>query len=130
MTRAVRPRSAPRVRSSAKALRKRMTPAEARRWVHLRDVNRNGARFRRQVPIGPFVVDFACLRHRIVVEVDGSGHAREDARARDARRDAYLAAQGFTVLRAWNDEVLRRLDAVIADIYAAMGVRALATGAN
>lgn len=130
MTRAVRPRSPQRTRVAAKSLRKRMTPAEARLWVHLRDVNANGARFRRQAPIGPYVVDFACLGHHIVIEVDGSGHDRPAAAARDGARDAALVAQGFTIVRVTNDEVLRHLDGVIARVYAAMGVRAVSAGAN
>ena len=97
-----------------------MTPAEARLWVHLRDVNRNGANFRRQAPIGPFVVDFACLTNRIVIKVDGSGHTRDHAIRSDAQRDVALQRLGFHVLRLGNEDVLHRIEAVVDRVYALM----------
>jgi very-short-patch-repair endonuclease len=62
----------------ARALRKRMTPQEAKLWVALRTLRPAGFHFRRQVPIGPYVVDFACLKHRLIVEVDGGQHGLSD----------------------------------------------------
>jgi hypothetical protein len=80
-----------------------------------------GAALPKKVPIGAFVVDFACLRRRVVVELDGAQHARDADAARDARRDAELAAMGFHVRRFWNAEVDRNLDGVIETILAAVG---------
>jgi very-short-patch-repair endonuclease len=96
----------------ARALRRAATEAEMRLWSVLR--NRGvGAKFRRQVPLGPFVADFACASARLVIELDGGQHAES---VRDARRDAWLAAEGWTVVRYWNSDVMTNLDGVLADI--------------
>ena len=98
----------------ARRLRKTLTGPEAILWLHLRDRQVAGLRFRRQVPISRFVVDFACLSIRLVVEVDGGVH---DLRAfDDARRDAWLRSQGFTVIRFTNGDVRNRLNDVLAEI--------------
>jgi very-short-patch-repair endonuclease len=88
-----------------------MTVEETRLWLDLRK-DQLGVRFRRQVPVGPYIVDFACLPLRLIVEVDGSHHRGED----DRRRDAWLRYRGFTILRFWNDEVYRDLAGVVARI--------------
>jgi very-short-patch-repair endonuclease len=87
-----------------------MTEAEKRLWYRLRAHRFQGASFRRQSPIGPFIVDFVCQSARLIVEVDGGQHS--DAAA-DNKRDAWLTAQGYRVLRFWNDEVLRQTDSVL-----------------
>jgi len=93
-----------------------MTDAERRLWSVLR--NRGvGPKFRRQVPIGPFIVDFAAIDERVVIEVDGGQHAES---VRDQGRDRYLEAQGFRVLRFWNTEVLTNLDGVVTAIRRAL----------
>jgi very-short-patch-repair endonuclease len=92
-------------RDRARALRADMTDAERLLWRFLRMRQLGGHRFRRQVPVGPYVVDFACLQMRLAVEVDGGQHA---CSASDRRRDAILRARGFRVLRLWNHEVLRQ----------------------
>ncbi len=107
-------------RDFARGLRARMTDAEHRLWYHLRDRRLLGHKFRRQVPIGPYIADFACLPLRLVIEIDGGQH---DA-AVDGLRTACLHEQGFTVLRFWNNDVLRDTDAVLADICRAPGVAA------
>ena len=96
----------------ARKLRRSLTEAERALWFA---INRDqlGYKFRRQVPIGPYVVDFAALGARLIVEVDGGQHVDS---AGDAVRDAWLKEQGFVVLRFWNDEVLRRLPEVVAAI--------------
>ncbi|MEQ4573773.1 MAG: DUF559 domain-containing protein [Gammaproteobacteria bacterium] len=99
--------------SSARALRGRMTDAERRLWCRLRDRRLFGCKFRRQCPIGPYVVDFACLERRLVIELDGSQHL--DCQA-DSRRDAFLAGEGFAVLRFWNNEALATTDTVCGEI--------------
>ena len=101
----------------ATALRKRTTDAEQRLWYHLRRRQLNGARFRRQVPIGPFIADFACLESSLIIELDGSQH-RDNPR--DARRDRYLRAHGFWILRFWDNEALLETDAVLEVIRRAL----------
>src|SRR5277367_4404848 len=91
-------------RSRARAMRGSPTDAELRLWRLLRDRRLNGLRFRRQVPVGPYIVDFLCIASRLVVEADGSQHAESD---HDDVRDTYLRSQGWTVLRFWNCDVLR-----------------------
>ncbi len=101
-------------------LRANMTAAEQLLWSRLRRRQIGGVRFRRQVPLGAFIVDFACFAARLIVEIDGGQHALAAARERDAARDAWLAGQGFRVLRFWNHEVLGNLDGVLAVIDAAV----------
>ncbi|MFT4249219.1 MAG: endonuclease domain-containing protein [Pseudomonas sp.] len=99
--------------SSARALRGRMTDAEHRLWYRLRDRRLFGCKFRRQCPIGPYVVDFACLERHLVIELDGSQHLGSRA---DSRRDAFLADKGFAVLRFWNNAALANTDTVCGEI--------------
>ncbi|HXW25801.1 MAG TPA: DUF559 domain-containing protein [Xanthobacteraceae bacterium] len=97
----------------ARNLRKRMTPQEVKLWVHLRSWRKQGFHFRRQSPRDGRIVDFVCLKHRLIVEVDGGQH-NFDAHARhDAARDGHFAASGFRVLRFWNNEVNRNLEGVL-----------------
>ena len=94
----------------ARALRKAMTEAETLLWHHLRRRQLGGFRFRKQHPIGAYVVDFACVEQKLVVELDGSQHL--DSR-HDAARDASLREHGFRVLRFWNNDALLRTDDVL-----------------
>jgi very-short-patch-repair endonuclease len=94
----------------ARALRRDMTDAERKLWACLRQRQVSGCRFRRQVPVGPYVADFACIEKRLVVEVDGGQHC--DSRT-DPSRDRYLRSQGFRVLRLWNHDVLMNIDGVV-----------------
>ncbi|MEQ8699893.1 MAG: DUF559 domain-containing protein [Bauldia litoralis] len=97
----------------ARRLRKTLTPQEARLWSHLRTWRGDGFHFRRQVPRAGYILDFACLRHNLVVEIDGGQHARHGAMAHDARRDATLRQSGLRVLRFWNADVDRNLGGVL-----------------
>jgi len=81
-----------------------MTDAERKLWSLLRG-NRLGVKFRRQVPYGPYILDFYCVKARLVIELDGSQHYTPEGRRRDARRDAYLRSDGLEVLRFLNEEV-------------------------
>ncbi|SEC68718.1 Very-short-patch-repair endonuclease [Rhizobiales bacterium GAS188] len=103
----------------ARSLRKRMTPQEVKLWVKLRELKEQGFHFRRQVPRGSYIVDFACLRQRVVIEVDGSQHGTEDHSRRDVVRDRHLASDGLVTLRFWNVEIDRNLDGVVETILAA-----------
>jgi very-short-patch-repair endonuclease len=95
-----------------------MTDAERKLWTRLRNRGAAGAKFRRQVPMGSFFADFACVERRLIVEVDGGQHA--DAAPADRRRTRALNDHGYTVLRFWNSEVLQNLDGVLAKIEAAL----------
>ena len=95
-----------------------MTDAELRLWTRLRVEQIDGYRFRRQVPIGPYVVDFACLKARLVIEVDGGQHVQ--AKEQDDKRTAWLASQGFRVLRFWDNDVLTQTDGVLEAIRVAL----------
>ena len=97
----------------ARALRKRMTPQEVKLWVHLRSWRKRGFHFRRQSPRDDFIVDFVCLRHRLIVEVDGGQHNFDAHASRDAKR---FTSQGFRVLRFWNNELDRNLEGVLMAI--------------
>ncbi|MBI5060424.1 endonuclease domain-containing protein [candidate division KSB1 bacterium] len=90
-------------------------PAERALWRAIR-ANQLGAHFRRQHTVGPYIVDFCAPREQLVIEVDGHTHGGDQAGAADQRRDGYLRSQGYRVLRFTNDEVLRTLDGVIAEI--------------
>jgi 2-isopropylmalate synthase len=97
----------------ARALRACMTNAERKLWFALRDRRFASFKFRRQVPVGPFIADFVCYDARIVIEVDGGQHADS---AVDRRRDNWFGAKGFLVLRFWNNEVLSNLEGVLISI--------------
>ena len=107
----MRPRQYPNL---AQRLRLSSTDAERRLWYRLRERRLGGFKFRRQTPIKGYVVDFACLSARLIVELDGGQHA--DAIAADARRSAVLAQSGLRVLRFWNDEVLKDTEGVLREI--------------
>lgn len=102
----------------AQHLRKNLTEAESRLWSALRNKQVRGLRFRRQAPIGSYIVDFVCFAEKLVIEVDGGQHARQ--RAYDAERDAWLASEGFRILRFWKNEVLDNLEGVLTVITAAL----------
>jgi very-short-patch-repair endonuclease len=106
--------------AQAKRLRSEMTDAEQRLWYRLRAHRFRGYKFKRQVPIGPYVVDFACLNLGLVIEVDGGQHAES---IHDRRRTAWLRKRGLHVLRFWNHEVLRSTDAVLEGIMKALTER-------
>jgi very-short-patch-repair endonuclease len=108
-------------RATAQRLRARQTSAEVRLWKLLHRIELHGTHFRRQVPIGPYVADFACMANRIVIEVDGSHHGEQAAAERDRKRTAWLQAQGFRVLRFWNNDLIANPEGVLHVINAAIG---------
>ncbi len=107
-------------RAIARRLRTRATETEMLLWKRLRDIETDGTHFRRQVPIGPYVADFACMAARLVIELDGSQHATEEQRAKDAHRTRWLESEGYRVLRFWNSDLAYNMDGVLETIYAAL----------
>jgi very-short-patch-repair endonuclease len=103
--------------AQAKKLRVNMTDAERRLWYRLRGHRFDGNKFKRQVPIGPYIVDFACLNRKLVVEADGGQHNENQ---HDDARDAYLRREGFRVLRFWNNDVLSNTEGVLEVILGAL----------
>jgi very-short-patch-repair endonuclease len=98
----------------AKHLRQNSTDAERRLWLHLR-ASKLGYKFKRQAPIGNFIVDFVCLEKKIIIELDGGQHNQNNSA--EAKRTAYLNQNGFRVLRYWNHAVLQYTDCVLEEIY-------------
>ena len=103
-------------KSRARAMRREPTEAERKLWYALRDRRMQTLKFRRQAPVGSYIVDFLCTAHRLVVEADGSQHAESE---RDVVRDAWLKREGYRVLRFSNRDVLTARDSVLATIAAA-----------
>lgn len=101
----------------AKQLRRTMTRAEVILWQHLRKRQMAGHRFRRQVPIGPYIADFACVQAKLIIEVDGATHSETAEIARDVRRTTFLEQQGWQVHRIWNTEVYENLKGVLEMVF-------------
>ena len=98
----------------ARSLRTGMTETERLLWQVLRGKQINGYRFRRQHPIGRYIADFACIEQKMVIELDGGQH--QDQLVYDQARSTFLQAQGWQVLRFWNNDVLNNIDGVLASI--------------
>jgi very-short-patch-repair endonuclease len=111
-----------RQRDNAKAMRSEMTEAELKLWNALRASRLMGLKFRRQVPIGSYIVDFACPSKRIIVEADGSQHA--DNMDYDAKRTGFLEQSGWTVLRFFNHDIMNDIDGVCQHILTVSGLAA------
>jgi very-short-patch-repair endonuclease len=105
------------LRQRARDLRKNCTDAERHLWYYLR-ANRLGFKFKRQVPIGQYIVDFICLEKRLIIELDGSQHM--DNQAYDRTRSNWLMAHGFKVLRFWNHDVFQQTSSVLEVIMTAL----------
>jgi very-short-patch-repair endonuclease len=101
---------------NARALRQNMPEAERLLWHYLCRKQLGGFRFRRQHTIDRYIVDFVCVEAKLVVELDGAQHGKEDANLRDTVRDAFLQEQGYEVLRFWNREVFTNMDGVLNTI--------------
>ena len=106
-------------KSNARALRTSQTDAEQKLWHLLRSRNLAQTKFRRQHPVGPYVVDFICLNEKLVVEIDGGQHQQQQIY--DMRRTVFLEQAGYRVIRFWNDDVLTKTDSVLQVIYDALG---------
>jgi very-short-patch-repair endonuclease len=108
----------------ARQLRANQTLAERTLWKHLRSLKPHGFHFRRQVPLDHLIVDFACLRARVVIEIDGGQHNLDAGRQSDEARDMHLRRNGFTVLRFWNNDVMGNVEGVMMVIQGALVRRA------
>jgi very-short-patch-repair endonuclease len=106
----------------ARRLRREKTDAERRLWRYLRELNKQGFHFRQQVPIGPYIADFAEHSARLIIEVDGGQHGHPECVCSDAGRTNWLESQNYKVLRFWNCDVLTNLEGVARSILLALGV--------
>jgi very-short-patch-repair endonuclease len=103
-------------RGRAKELRRTSTRAETLLWRYIRAHRIDGLGFRRQVPIGEYIADFACYSSKLIVELDGESHDFIERQRADQRRDAFFVAQGFEVLRFTNTQVMSNLEGVVGVI--------------
>jgi very-short-patch-repair endonuclease len=110
----------PKMRVHARALRRDLTKAERIIWYGLRAHRLDGASFRRQTPIGPYIVDFVSHAAKLIIEIDGGQHFENGHEARDKKRDAFLAAKGFRVIRFSNHDVMTNRVGVLETIAAAV----------
>ncbi len=101
----------------ARKLRKKQTDAERKLWSRLRNRQLGGWKFKRQVPKGPYIVDFICAEARLIIELDGDQHVHEAAIAHDAKRTKYLQESGYRVLRFWNKEIYDNLEGALEAIW-------------
>ena len=104
----------------AKKLRKTQTSQELKLWISFRDRRFSNFKFRRQVPIGHYIVDFVCFERKLMVELDGSQHL--DQKLYDESRDDFLRGQGFRVLRFWNHEVDLKYQEILERIFLELNV--------
>ncbi|MDH5767328.1 MAG: endonuclease domain-containing protein [Gammaproteobacteria bacterium] len=107
--------------TKARDLRKNLTDAEKILWQKLRNRQLNGYKFKRQVPIDHFIVDFICSSARLIIELDGGQHAEQVNY--DQKRSEYLKSKGFTVIRFWNNEVLQNLEGVLDTLTLALSLQ-------
>ena len=104
----------------ARQLRRTETAAERHLWQELRNRKLNGFKFARQAPVGPYIADFLCRDHKLIVEVDGATHASHDEIAYDQKRAAHLVTLGYTIIRLQNIEVLQEMDQAVTVIREAL----------
>lgn len=110
---------------NAKTLRTNQTDAEQRIWYHLRANRFMDLKFKRQKPLGRYIVDFVCMEQQLIIELDGGQHAEQTEY--DQHRDTWLRSQGYTVLRFWNNEVMQQLEGVLEQIRLTISLRQTAS---
>lgn len=103
--------------ANAKRLRRESTPCEIKLWSHLRSRRFMGLKFRRQCPLGTYIVDFVCIEKKLIIELDGGQHNEDTQKEYDKRRTEFLNSLEFNVIRFWNNEVLMQFDVVMDQIY-------------
>jgi len=102
--------------SFARELRQQHTNAERALWMKLRNRELEGVKFRRQQPIGPYIVDFVSLQRRLIIEIDGGQHNEEREKERDEERTMSLEERGYRIMRFWNNEVMTNPEGVLERI--------------
>ena len=102
----------------ARELRKTLTPAETKLWAYLRAGKLSSVKFRRQHAIGNYVPDFCSIKHRLIIELDGSQHLEQEEY--DTERTAFFESKGYRVLRFWNNDVMNDMDGVLKVIFRAL----------
>jgi very-short-patch-repair endonuclease len=115
-------------RAAAKRLRANTTPHERILWRALKELPIDGTHFRRQAPIGPYVVDFFCPARRLIIELDGGHHNDDETAKRDRERQLWLEQEGYRVVRFWNSEIAGDLAAVLERVYVELFGSREATG--
>lgn len=100
----------------SKKLRKNQTPWEVKLWRHLRAGRFYNTKFKRQVPIGNYIVDFCCQKKKLIIELDGGGHNQYEQKSVDLKRQKFLEAEEYKVLRFWNNAIDNQLDSVLEEI--------------
>jgi very-short-patch-repair endonuclease len=109
-------------KNAARRMRAAATDAEAHLWKHLRRHPMMGSHFRRQVVVGPYIADLACMAARLIVEIDGSQHGEQANAARDEARTTWFESEGYRVVRFWNNDIFTNIDGVLSETHAALGV--------
>jgi len=101
----------------AKKLRKQLTDTERLLWQYLRAKQLEGLKFRRQQPIGNYIVDFVCFEKKVIIELDGGQHTQPEQKQKDIERDKWFKEQGYKLLRFWDNEVLTNIRGVLEEIW-------------
>ena len=109
-------KSSPSKTAFAKVLRKDQTPGEKALWRKIRSRRFYGFKFRRQVPIGPYIADFLCIDKKLIIEIDGYTHFEEGAAEKDKKREDYLIKKGFKVIRFKNSTALENIDYIFGEL--------------
>ncbi|WP_201751985.1 endonuclease domain-containing protein [Microvirga arsenatis] len=107
-------------RERAGQLRSSATEPEQVLWRALKRIPVYGSHFRRQVPTGPYIADFACLKARLLIELDGGHHSQQNIAIKDEARTRWLESEGYRVVRFWNTELTGNMPGVLDTIYAAL----------
>ena len=124
-------RPSPRRRAQSRQLRRDASPAERKLWRAMREsLVLEGTHLRRQVPIGNYIADFCAQRCKLIIEVDGEQHATDEARAHDAKRDTFLRAAGYRVLRFSTRDVALEMESVLETIASAINAPFSDAGAD
>ena len=110
----------PEIIFQARRLRRESTEAERKLWAELSSARLNGVKFRRQHPIGSYIVDFVSLERKLVVEVDGGGHNYDENQLRDKLRTEWLVKEGYRVIRFWNTDIINNIEGVADSIKMAL----------
>lgn len=107
--------------ANVKQLRQQSTPMEIKLWNRLRSRRFMSLKFRRQCPLGPYIVDFICIEKMLIIEIDGGQHNEEKQQKYDKERTIFLNGLGYTVLRFWNNEIILNFDAVMDQLFKQVG---------